>query len=60
MGQSYSLGTTTFHASTKITPFQTVPPISYGHKKTPNNEVETMLKEGDLALSALIIQSRIE
>ena len=50
---------TTFHASTKTTPFQAVygrpppPLLSYGHKKTPNNEVEALLKERDLALSAL-------
>ncbi|TYK03741.1 ty3-gypsy retrotransposon protein [Cucumis melo var. makuwa] len=50
---------TTFHASTRTTPFQTVygrpppPLISYGEKKTPNNEVEILLKERDLAISAL-------
>ena len=50
---------TTFHASTKITPFQTVyrrpppPLLSYGYKKTPNNEVDTLLKERDLAINAL-------
>lgn len=50
---------TTFHASTKINHFQTVsgrppPPIlSYSMKKSPNNEVEKMLKERDLALNAL-------
>ena len=50
---------TTFHASTKTTPFQAVygrpspPLLSYGHKQTPNNEVEIMLKERDLALNAL-------
>ena len=50
---------TTFHASTKITPFQAVygipppPLLSYGDQKTPNNEVETILKERDMAISAL-------
>lgn len=50
---------TTFHASTKMTPFQTVyrrpppPLLSYGYKKTPNNEVDTLLKERDLAINAL-------
>ncbi|TYK16028.1 uncharacterized protein E5676_scaffold32G00230 [Cucumis melo var. makuwa] len=50
---------TTFHSSTRTTPFQAVygrplpPLISYGDKKTPNDEVETMLKERDLAISAL-------
>lgn len=51
---------TTFHASAKTTPFQTVygrpqphPLLSYGHQKTPNNEVESMLKEKDLAINAL-------
>jgi len=50
---------TTFHASTKMTPFQAVyrrpppPLLSYGYKKTPNNEVDTLLKERDLAINAL-------
>ncbi|KAL0540054.1 hypothetical protein IC582_024282 [Cucumis melo] len=50
---------TTFHSSTRTTPFKAVygrpppPLISYGDKKTPNDEVETMLKERDLAISAL-------
>ena len=50
---------TTFHASTKTTTFQAIygrpppPLLSYGHKKTANNEVETLLQERDLALSAL-------
>ncbi|KAL0560863.1 hypothetical protein IC582_001277 [Cucumis melo] len=50
---------TTFYSSTRTTPFQAVygrpppPLISYGDKKTPNDEVETMLKERDLAISAL-------
>ncbi|TYK10815.1 Transposon Ty3-G Gag-Pol polyprotein [Cucumis melo var. makuwa] len=50
---------TTFHSSTRTTPFQTVygrpppPLISYGDKKTPNDEVEALLKERDLAISAL-------
>ena len=50
---------TTFHSSTRSTPFQTVygrqppPLISYGNRKTPNNEVELILKERDLALNAL-------
>ncbi|KAA0062471.1 Transposon Ty3-G Gag-Pol polyprotein [Cucumis melo var. makuwa] len=50
---------TIFHASTRTTPFQVVygrpppPLISYREKKTPNNEVEVLLKERDLAISAL-------
>ncbi|TYK05580.1 Retrotransposable element Tf2 [Cucumis melo var. makuwa] len=50
---------TTFHASTKTTPFKAVygrsppPLLSYGDKKTTNNEVELMLKERDSALNAL-------
>ncbi|KAL4018114.1 hypothetical protein IC575_021704 [Cucumis melo] len=50
---------TTFHASTKTTPFEAVygrsppPLLSYGDKKTTNNEVEVLLKERDSALSAL-------
>lgn len=50
---------TTFHASIKVTPFQMVygrlspPLLSYGHKKTPNNEVDTMLKQRDLVINAL-------
>ena len=45
---------TTFHASTRSNPFEIVygrqpPLISYGSKKTSNNEVEAMLKERDLA-----------
>lgn len=52
--------TTTFHASTKSTPFQTVygrpppPLLSHGDKKKAHNdEVELMLKERDLAINAL-------
>ena len=50
---------TTFHASTKTTPYQSVfgrtppPLLSYGWKQSPNNDVEVMLKERDLALNAL-------
>ena len=50
---------TTFHASTKTTPYQSVfgrippPLLSYGWKKSPNNDVEVMLKERDLAINAL-------
>ncbi|TYK14722.1 Transposon Ty3-G Gag-Pol polyprotein [Cucumis melo var. makuwa] len=50
---------TTFHASTKTTPFEAVygrtppPLLSYGDRKTLNNEVESMLKERDLAINAL-------
>lgn len=50
---------TTIHASTKTTPFQLVfgrpppPLISYGDRKSSNNEVELMLKERDLAINAL-------
>ncbi|KAL4018588.1 hypothetical protein IC575_022188 [Cucumis melo] len=50
---------TTFHALAKATPFQMVygrpppPLLSYGHQQTPNNELETMLKERDLALNAI-------
>ena len=50
---------TTFHASTKVTPFQTVysrsppPLLSYDFKRSLTNEVETMLKERDSTLSAL-------
>ncbi|KAL4019190.1 hypothetical protein IC575_022834 [Cucumis melo] len=50
---------TTFHASTKTTPFEAVygrsppPLLSYEDKKTTNNEVEILLKERDSALSAL-------
>ena len=50
---------TTFHASTRSNPFEIVygrqppPLISYGSKKTLNDEVEAMLKERDLALNAL-------
>ena len=50
---------TTFHASTRSNPFRIVyrrqppPLLSYGNKKTLNDEVESMLKERDLALNAL-------
>ena len=50
---------TTFHSSIRSNPFKIVygrqpPPIlSYGTRKTQNDEVEIMLKERDLALNAL-------
>ncbi|KAA0065939.1 putative polyprotein [Cucumis melo var. makuwa] len=50
---------TTFHASTKTTPFEAVygrtppPLLSYGDRKTLNNEVESMLKARDIAINAL-------
>lgn len=54
---------TTFDASTKTTTFQTVygrpppPLLSYGHQQTPNNKVETMLKERDLAIEGKLMHS---
>ena len=50
---------TTFHSSTRMTPFQAVygrpppPLISYGDRKTANNSAEELLKERDLVISAL-------
>ena len=50
---------TTFHASTKTTPFQAIygrpppPLLSYGERKTPNNEEESLLKARDLAINTL-------
>ncbi|KAA0056274.1 transposon Tf2-1 polyprotein isoform X1 [Cucumis melo var. makuwa] len=50
---------TTFHASTWTTPFQAVycrpppPLLSYGERKTTNNEVESLSEAKDLAISAL-------
>ena len=50
---------TTFHASSKTTPYQAVygrpPPwlISYGDRKTKNNSVDQLLKDRDMGINAL-------
>lgn len=50
---------TTFHASSKTTPYQVVydrpppPLISYGERKATNNSADQLLKERDMVINAL-------